>query len=216
MKQIDAYLNRVYKNAEGEPEEIKDSKAEMRDHLLDKVQDYKDQGKSEQEAVNAALEDFGEEKQVTKGLAEFFYLPKARLLQKLLTALFSALVFSGAAAWIIYTPETQQMEGVAYFSFAELFLLYGAYSLAVFLFGGIPYSMILDGVVSKVKRRHRYPAELAVYTLGGIVVNVWFFISLFNPYGIVWDQAALFLFLGIAASLVFLHLSYIVKKILRM
>lgn len=116
---------------------------------MEKVNEIKQSGKTEDEAIKIAIEEFGDETQIKKGLAEFFYMPKVRFLQKLLTAFLSAIVFSVVIASMIYTPASQQLEGTSYFSFINLFLLYGAYSLVVLLLGGIPYSIIMDKLVNK-------------------------------------------------------------------
>ncbi len=215
MKRIDDFLNSIYRNVEGEQDEIQDFKEEMRVHLLEKVNEHKQNGKTEDEAINLAIEEFGDEKQIKKGLAEFFYMPKIRFFQKLLTAFLSALIFSGILSAIIYTPETQQMPNVQYWSFSSLFMLYGVYSLVVFIIGGIPYSILMDKIVNKTNIKNKYVADVLIYILGGIIVNVWFWISLFNPYGIVWDHSINLLLMGIGASLLFLHLFYISKKVFK-
>jgi hypothetical protein len=47
-------------------------KEEMRTHLIETVEDLKLEGKSEQEAIEIALNRFGDEKQITKGLFSLF------------------------------------------------------------------------------------------------------------------------------------------------
>ena len=215
MKRIDNFLNSIYKNVQGEQQEIQDLKEEMKAHLMEKVNEFKQSGKTEDEAIKLAIEEFGDEKHIKKGLAEFFYMPRLRFFQKLLTAFLSAIVFSGVLASIIYTPASQQLEGTSYFSFIGLFLMYGAYSLVLFLFAGIPFSIIMDKIINRTNINNKYLVDVLIYTLGGIVVNVWFFISLYNPYGVVWDQSITFLLIGIGASLIFLHLSYLAKKVFR-
>lgn len=66
MKQIDEYLNKLYKglgNAES-----KDSKEEMKKHILDVVNELKLDGKNEQEAIKIALERFGDQDLLNGGL----------------------------------------------------------------------------------------------------------------------------------------------------
>ncbi|MFE4813567.1 permease prefix domain 1-containing protein [Peribacillus simplex] len=76
MKKIDEYVNSIYQNVDGNKEEINDLKQEMRSHLLEAVHDLKSSGKSEEEAVRMAIENFGGQKHIVKGLAEFFNVQK--------------------------------------------------------------------------------------------------------------------------------------------
>jgi nitrogen fixation-related uncharacterized protein len=70
MKRIDEYVNGIYAHVDGkEAEELKE---EMKLHLLEAVEELKAEGKSEEEAVSIALERFGDEKQITKGLFSLF------------------------------------------------------------------------------------------------------------------------------------------------
>ncbi|UTR16492.1 permease prefix domain 1-containing protein [Salipaludibacillus sp. LMS25] len=76
MKQIDEYVNAIYRHVNGKKEEISDLKHEMRSHLIEAVHELKEQGKSEEEAVRIAIENFGEKPQLIKGLSEFFTMQK--------------------------------------------------------------------------------------------------------------------------------------------
>ncbi|UZJ78531.1 permease prefix domain 1-containing protein [Fictibacillus sp. KU28468] len=76
MKQIDDYVNAMYRNADGNKKEINELKEEMKSHLLEAVYDWKAKGKSEKEAIEIALENFGDKKQISKGLSEFFSMQK--------------------------------------------------------------------------------------------------------------------------------------------
>lgn len=62
MKQIDKYVNSVYQNASGDKKAIEELKLEMKNHLLEAVSELKESGRTEQEAINIAIERFGEEK----------------------------------------------------------------------------------------------------------------------------------------------------------
>lgn len=70
VKQIDEFVNLIYSNVKGK--EAKELKQEMRSHLLEAVSDLKAQGKSEKEAIDIAINRFGDEKQITKGLFTIF------------------------------------------------------------------------------------------------------------------------------------------------
>lgn len=145
--------------------------------------------------------------------ADFISITKSKFFQKIFTALTSTIVFAAATAAINYIPTAQQTDGTVYSSFTTLFFIYAAYSLVIFFLGGVPFSIIVDKIVHKKSLTNSYPFYVCIYTLGAIVLNIWFFITLLNPYGVVWDQSVTFLFMGIAASLIFLHMSYVTKLI---
>ncbi|WP_186673927.1 permease prefix domain 1-containing protein [Sporosarcina sp. BP05] len=74
MKQIEQFVNSIYAHLSGK--EAKELKQEMRSHLLETVEELKAEGKSEQEAVSIALDRFGDEKQITRGLLTMFQSQK--------------------------------------------------------------------------------------------------------------------------------------------
>ena len=76
MKQIDEYVHSVYRNVDGNKQEIKELKEEMRSHLLEHFYELKREGKTKEEAVNIAINQFGEKKQMVSGLSEFFSVHK--------------------------------------------------------------------------------------------------------------------------------------------
>ncbi|MFF2290937.1 permease prefix domain 1-containing protein [Peribacillus butanolivorans] len=76
MNQIEEYVNSVYRNVEGDKKEINELKEEMRSHLLEAVYELKGKGISEEEAIRMAIENFGEKKEIIKGLSEFFNIQK--------------------------------------------------------------------------------------------------------------------------------------------
>jgi cytochrome c-type biogenesis protein CcmH/NrfF len=59
MKQIEAFVDSVYQNVGGNEKEIQELKAEMKNHLLEAVDELKKEGKSEQEAIDIAIDRFG-------------------------------------------------------------------------------------------------------------------------------------------------------------
>lgn len=65
MKQIDNFVDSLYESVSGK--EAKELKEEMRTHLLEAVHDLKKEGKSEEEAINIAIERFGDDSLRTKG-----------------------------------------------------------------------------------------------------------------------------------------------------
>lgn len=76
MKQIEEYVHSVYRNVDGNKQEVEELKEEMRSHLLEHVYELQGEGKSEEEAVKMAINQFGEKKQMVSGLSEFFSVHK--------------------------------------------------------------------------------------------------------------------------------------------
>ncbi|MEB2300459.1 permease prefix domain 1-containing protein [Lysinibacillus xylanilyticus] len=70
MKQIDDYLNQLYQGLNSS--EAKESKKEMKMHILEVVNELKSEGKNENEAVKIALNRFGEKKHLNGGLYSLF------------------------------------------------------------------------------------------------------------------------------------------------
>lgn len=60
MRQIEDYVNQVYRHAKGNDEEIQELKLEMKNHLLETVHELKAAGKTEEQAIQIAKERFGE------------------------------------------------------------------------------------------------------------------------------------------------------------
>lgn len=70
MKQIDDYLNQLYKGLYSS--EAKESKKEMRMHILEVVNELISEGKNENEAIEMALNRFGEKEYLNGGLYSLF------------------------------------------------------------------------------------------------------------------------------------------------
>jgi len=77
LKQIDKYVNSVYQNAGGDKKEIEELKLEMKNHLLEAVSELKESGRTEQEAIDIAIERFGEEKEMRSIVSQLFKAQKA-------------------------------------------------------------------------------------------------------------------------------------------
>ena len=76
MKRIDKFVNSIYKDVAGDKQEIEDLRQEMRSHLLEAVEELKGKGKTEEEAIRIAIDNFGGKSQIVKGLSEFFKVQK--------------------------------------------------------------------------------------------------------------------------------------------
>ncbi|WP_246096155.1 permease prefix domain 1-containing protein [Paenibacillus sinopodophylli] len=76
MKEIEAFVDSVYQNTGGNKKEIKELQAEMRSHLLEAVHELKNEGKSEQEAVQLAIERFGGEQEMRAEISQLYHKQK--------------------------------------------------------------------------------------------------------------------------------------------
>ncbi|WP_345240620.1 permease prefix domain 1-containing protein [Pontibacillus salipaludis] len=70
MKQVDEFVDSIYANVDGN--EAKELKEEMRAHLVETVAELKANGKTEQEAIDIAINRFGDQNQIKKGLFQLF------------------------------------------------------------------------------------------------------------------------------------------------
>lgn len=64
MKHIEIYVDSLYHDVGGNKKEIDELKVEMKSHLLEAVHELKSEGKSEQEAIELAIERFGGEQEM--------------------------------------------------------------------------------------------------------------------------------------------------------
>jgi hypothetical protein len=64
MKRIDKFLDDLYRDSDLNPAEVEEMKEEMRTHLLDYINEAKENGLSEDQAVIEALQHFGGESEI--------------------------------------------------------------------------------------------------------------------------------------------------------
>lgn len=87
MKQIEDYVNRVYRFANGDEKEIEELKSEMKSHLLEAVEELKLEGNTEEEAIRIAKERFGGEQVLQSVISELFDTQKKFAKKILYTAI---------------------------------------------------------------------------------------------------------------------------------
>ncbi|MEH6930357.1 permease prefix domain 1-containing protein [Priestia megaterium] len=76
MKKIEEFVDSMYLNVDGDKQEIKELKAEMKNHLFESVQELKEEGKTEQQAIIIAIQRFGEEKEMRAVIGQLFEIQK--------------------------------------------------------------------------------------------------------------------------------------------
>jgi hypothetical protein len=76
VKRIEAFVDSMYLNVDGDKQEIEELKAEMKNHLFESVQELKEEGKTEQQAITIAIQRFGEEKEMRAVIGQLFEIQK--------------------------------------------------------------------------------------------------------------------------------------------
>ena len=86
------------------------------------------------------------------------------------------------------------------------------YAAPVVFIGGILFSFLADYLMERVKK-YKYFVMLLLYTVGGVLVNVYHYGALFyDGFG----QSSLFMMiLGITISLIFMHVMLALRKLLQ-
>lgn len=134
----------------------------------------------------------------------------ALLLEKVITALLSALLFSLIFAYLGHTPVN-----VGYFSFGVYFM----YSLPVFLLCGGLYSFFADIYLNNIHFRNsflKYIVGLLAYLVGGLLIVGVFNLILLISNGNFNGQAILNLLkFSALPALLFYHISLLYKSILK-
>lgn len=77
MGKLDEYINLICKNLKGNDEEIAIMKQEMKNHLLQSVEEIKSQGKSQEESIKIAIDRFGEVDILKNQLKEIYNVQKS-------------------------------------------------------------------------------------------------------------------------------------------
>ena len=76
MKNIEEFVDSLYKGVNGKSEEISGFKEEMKAHLIETVNELKNEGKTEEESLKIAYERFGDIKVINTGLFKLFHKQK--------------------------------------------------------------------------------------------------------------------------------------------
>jgi hypothetical protein len=141
-----------------------------------------------------------------------------KIFAKMCAAITAGILFSVVMSAIDYTPPSERMEGVYYYSFPALVAGGILYTVPLFLFPGLPISVLLDNGLSKFRTRHRagnYLLSVVFYALGGAVVAMLLLIVIRG--GRANSVSAFLEVLGSAvlAAMLFLHLSLFLEWLMR-
>lgn len=107
MKQIEVFVDSIYKNTKGNKEEIIELKEEMKNHLLEAVQELKAEGKTEKEAIELAIERFGGEQELRSVVAQLVTAQRTFAQWVLYLAIVVLVVSFAVFGAIWYNEESQ-------------------------------------------------------------------------------------------------------------
>jgi heme/copper-type cytochrome/quinol oxidase subunit 4 len=109
MKQIEAFVDDVYHSVGGNKKEIEELKAEMKNHLLEAVHELKSEGKSEEEAINIAIERFGGETEMRSIVSQLFQAQKV-FAKRVLYIAVSFLVLTSIVCGVLWVMDEANMD----------------------------------------------------------------------------------------------------------
>jgi hypothetical protein len=109
MKQIEAFVDSIYQQVGGNKKEIEELKAEMKNHLIEAVHDLKTEGKSEQEAIEIAINRFGGEHELRSIVGQLFKAQKS-FAQRTLTIAISFLVLTFVSCIVLWRLDVADMK----------------------------------------------------------------------------------------------------------
>jgi hypothetical protein len=103
MMSINEFVDSLYKGINGSEKEIKDFKEEMKAHLVETVNELKNEGKTEEESLKIAYERFGESKVIHNGLFKLFNKQKKFIRFILISAI--AFILIGVTSYIFMSQR---------------------------------------------------------------------------------------------------------------
>lgn len=110
MKQVEDFINSIFDNVDERNQEIQDLKEEMRNHLIEAVNELKLEGKSEEEAIRTAIERFGDQKQIAGGLFRIFKAQKRFVKNLFRTSFLFLLIGIISLVWVGIVDENYHQE----------------------------------------------------------------------------------------------------------
>jgi hypothetical protein len=140
------------------------------------------------------------------------------IFKKIFVAITAGIIFSVILSVVDYTPLSERNENVYYYSFPALVAGGILYIVPLFLFLGIPISILLDFYKSKLNADNKvkqYLLSVFSYALGGVVVTLLLLVLIQG--GRVSSVSAFLAVLWsvILASQLFLHISILLEVIIK-
>lgn len=118
------------------------------------------------------------------------------LIQRITISIISTIILS----WILslffgYTPETENIEETAHYSYKTLFVIYAIYSFVIYITFGVIISWIIE-----IKIKKQITQILFYIMCGAIIGGVFYFYTSAVMY---FNEFLTFIFIGVFASLLF-------------
>src|SRR6476646_3039740 len=110
MNKIESFVDSVYQNVGGNKKEIQELKTEMKSHLLEAVHELKAEGKTEQEAIETAIERFGGEKEIRSVIGQLFKTQKTFAKRVLYIAIVFLVLSLSAFGFLWQSQESNARE----------------------------------------------------------------------------------------------------------
>jgi hypothetical protein len=138
------------------------------------------------------------------------------ILKKLMIAIIASLILSVSISSYSYIPVAKQQPGTIYWSFLGLIIIFLIYSAPVYILGGIPFSILIDIILSKLKKVGsivRYLISVLLYGLAGVLSTLVLLFIVSNGKSI--NEGIYLYYIGIVAAELYLHLSILINQISR-
>lgn len=125
MNKIDNYLESVYKNFNGNKDELVSLKAEMKSHILEEVNELKKSGYDEDESLAMALENFGSPDELVRELSIEYRIEKYKPIKVLLVLILSLIVFLPIYTLLFLGDDKMTFESrIIYITVVPAYLIY--------------------------------------------------------------------------------------------
>lgn len=114
MKEIDEYLNLLYKRLNLSDKETADLKAEMRNHLMESVNELKEEGKSDEDSVKIAIERFGDPRKIGWELPGVLTMSRKRFSKFIfiISVLIAALILCISAVYLDNMGKKERLQEI--------------------------------------------------------------------------------------------------------
>ncbi|MYL60102.1 hypothetical protein GLW20_21545 [Virgibacillus halodenitrificans] len=145
---------------------------------------------------------------------EIYFRVWMKVMKRLLTTILAIIIFATLLSAISYVPSSQREPNVYYFGFLETFLIVVIYSGPVYFLVGLPASIFIDKLARRLGKHYgwkKYFIQLGLYSLAGVLAG--FVFSLFYGGTISSEEVLPLSILGVAAAIIYFHVSLLVSKI---
>ncbi|WP_238883625.1 VanZ family protein [Clostridium sp. YIM B02551] len=124
MKEIDDYIESLYKNSKENSKEVKELKDDMKTHLIETIEELKREGKNQSESIKIALDRFGETSVLEDELSEVVPIYKKSVNSILLLSIGALVILFSLIILLISELSFGGLKGIiVVFSFPPTYLI---------------------------------------------------------------------------------------------